>query len=99
MAASCQTRAAHIILIFALWIVSVFAYIPAQATNRTDLVPVTSSSIQLVWSFGSYDVPVSFQLTGSGSLGYSRVSNSRGFIYLSQLITTIIGCNCSLQRA
>jgi hypothetical protein len=98
MAASCQTRAAaaaHNILIFGLWIGSVLAYIPAHATNRTNLLPVTRSSIQLEWSSGSYDVPVSFQLAGSGSMGYSRVSTSPVFIdFLS--MTTVVGCNRSL---
>lgn len=47
-------------------------YIPAQATNSTGDVNSTDSSIQLSWPDGTYSVPVSFQLTGSGSLGYSR---------------------------
>jgi len=77
MAVSRRTRAVHSTLICALGISFALAYIPAQATNRTDLGE-GGSSIRIRWSFGSYDVPVSFQLPGSGSLSHSRVSYFRG---------------------
>lgn len=66
--------AAHCCGILALLTVSTHGYIPAQATNNSELVNVTDSQISLSWSDGTYAVPVSFQLTGSGSVGYSKVS-------------------------
>lgn len=98
MAAVCWMRAVWSILTCALWIGSVLAYNPAQATNRTDLVSETNSLIQIGWSYGSYNVPVSFQLTGSGSLGYSSVSAPLGFLELPQFIAIVTGCDRSLQR-
>lgn len=60
--------------ILALLTASTHGYIPAQATNNSELVNVTESQISLSWSDGTYAVPVSFQLMGSGSVAPSKVS-------------------------
>jgi hypothetical protein len=49
------------------------AYIPAQPTNTTSLVSITNSSLQLYYYGGQSESHVSLQLTGSDSVGFSRV--------------------------
>lgn len=49
------------------------AYIPAQPTNSTLPVNDTQSHVTLYWHGGSYGRDISYQLQGSGSVGFSRV--------------------------
>lgn len=91
------TVAAHCYGILVLLTVSIYGYIPAQATNNSELVNVTDSQISLSWSDGTYAVPVSFQLTGSGSVGYSKVSLLQSRSQLSNNSSTS-GGDRTLQR-
>lgn len=54
------------------------AYIPAQPTNNTLPVNDTQSYVTLYWHGGQYGREISFQLEGSGSVGFSRVCTASG---------------------
>jgi hypothetical protein len=71
---SCLRLAVLLVLASALC-TTVVAYIPAMASNDSDLVldSANASSLQLAWFGGGFSEPVSYQLVGADSDGVNKV--------------------------